>query len=58
MLCVPLKPGCHARSVPQDLERSWEAAVEQINDYLTNLNTKADELVKDIQSTQVAREME
>ncbi|XP_033950927.1 apolipoprotein Ea [Pseudochaenichthys georgianus] len=51
--------GCYARSVPQDeMKNSWEVTVEKFNDYLTDLNSKADSMVKGIKSSQINRELD
>uniref|UniRef100_A0A8C9X6W8 Apolipoprotein Ea n=1 Tax=Sander lucioperca TaxID=283035 RepID=A0A8C9X6W8_SANLU len=47
--------GCHARSVPDDEEKNpWEVTVDKFNEYLT----KADEVVKNIKSSQISRELD
>lgn len=56
--CLSLvKLGCHARNVLQE-KTPWEVTVDKFNDYFTDLNSKADEVVKGIQSSQISRELE
>lgn len=55
LLCAP---GCQARSLPEDWESSWETAVGKVQDYFTDLNTKAEEMARDIKSYQISRELE
>ncbi|KAM9775966.1 apolipoprotein Ea [Syngnathus typhle] len=48
--------GCQGKSFFQDdSATTWE---EFFQDYITELNTKADEIVKDIRSSQISRELE
>merc|ERR1712035_250501 len=51
--------GCHARSVPQDeWKNPWEVTVDKFNDYLTDLNTRAEEMVHEVRSSQISRELD
>lgn len=36
----------------------WELTVEQFNDYLADLNLKAAQVVKELRSSQISRELE
>ncbi|MED6240448.1 hypothetical protein ATANTOWER_021272, partial [Ataeniobius toweri] len=59
ILALAVISGCRARSVVQDnWQRTWEVTVEKFNDYITELNTRADDVVKDIKSSQISRELE
>lgn len=49
--------GCHARSFFEE-KNSWEVAVDKFNDYLSQLNTQADQMVEGIKSSQISRELE
>lgn len=51
-------PGCHARSLLSPDKTPWEATVDKFNDYFTDLNTRADEVVSGIKSSQISRELE
>lgn len=54
-LCV--STGCNARIIPEE-KGQWEVMVEQFNNYFTEVNLKAGEVVKDIKSSQISRELE
>lgn len=48
--------GCHARSVHDP--SPWEATVDKFNKYLSDLNMKADEVMGNIKSSQISRELD
>lgn len=50
-------PGCNARSIPEE-RTQWEVMVDQFNNYFTDLNLRAGDVVKDIRSSQISRELE
>uniref|UniRef100_A0A3Q3JJD3 Apolipoprotein Ea n=1 Tax=Monopterus albus TaxID=43700 RepID=A0A3Q3JJD3_MONAL len=58
ILALAVLSGCHARSVPQDDGSDFEDTVQKFKDYLTYLNSKVDEVVKDIQSSETVRELD
>lgn len=49
--------GCDGRNIPEEISR-WELMVDQFTNYFTDLNLKAGEVVKDIRSSQISRELE
>lgn len=49
--------GCDGRNIPEENSR-WELMVDQFTNYFTDLNLKAGEVVKDIKSSQISRELE
>lgn len=49
--------GCNGRTIPEENSR-WELMVDQFANYFTDLNLKAGEVVKDIKSSQISRELE
>lgn len=49
--------GCDGRNIPEEVSR-WELMVDQFTNYFTDLNLKAGEVVKDIRSSQISRELE
>lgn len=49
--------GFDARFIPEE-KSQWELMVDQFNDYFTDLNLKAGEVVKDMRSSQISRELE
>ncbi|XP_061839476.1 apolipoprotein Ea [Nerophis lumbriciformis] len=59
ILALAVFSGCQARSFFQDdLTEPWEAAVENFKNYMTALNEKADEMVQNIKSSQIKRELD
>lgn len=58
-VCVSLPPstGCNARIIPEE-KSQWEVMVDQFYNYFTDLNLKAAEMVKDLKSSQISRELE
>ncbi|KAG7278780.1 hypothetical protein CRUP_019086 [Coryphaenoides rupestris] len=59
ILAVVAFSACHGRMLPQD--EAWsglEAAVDGVREYLSDLNVKANDLVQDLQRTQVVRELD
>lgn len=52
-----LKPGCQARGLFHS-KTTWEVAVDRFNDYITELNTRADNMMTGIRSSQISRELE
>lgn len=49
--------GSDGRNIPEENSR-WEMMVDQFTNYFTDLNLKAGEVVKDIKSSQISRELE
>ncbi|XP_061737476.1 apolipoprotein Ea [Nerophis ophidion] len=59
ILALALFSGCQARSfIQDDLTEPWEAAVENFKKYMTALNEKADQMVQNIKSSQIKRELD
>ncbi|XP_027891043.1 apolipoprotein Ea [Xiphophorus couchianus] len=59
ILALAVISGSRARSVLQDdWQGTWEVTVERFNDYITELNSRADGVVKDIKSSQISRELD
>jgi len=59
ILALAVLSGCHARSVPEaNWKNPWEITVDELKEYLTDLSSKADEVVKDIRSSQISRELD
>ncbi|XP_067111902.1 apolipoprotein Eb-like [Osmerus mordax] len=51
--------GCHGHVLPQDEGKtSWETSVDQVKDYIINLNSKVDDTVKSIRSSRLNRELD
>lgn len=57
-MCVCVSTGCNARIIIPEEVSQWEVMVDQFNNYFTDLNLKAGEVVKDIKSSQISRELE
>lgn len=54
-----LPAGCHGHVLPQDEGKSsWETSVDQVKDYITDLNSKVDDTIKRIRSSKLNRELE
>lgn len=52
-------PGCQARSIFEEEEKTtWEVAIDKFNNYMTDLNTKTDQMMEGIMSSQISRELE
>lgn len=51
--------GCQARSIFEEEEKTtWEVAIDKFNNYMTDLNTKTDQMMEGIMSSQISRELE
>uniref|UniRef100_A0A8C5NDQ6 Apolipoprotein E n=1 Tax=Gouania willdenowi TaxID=441366 RepID=A0A8C5NDQ6_GOUWI len=59
ILALAVFAGCHGRRLPQnDAQSSWEAAVNKVKDYFTNLGEKIEELMNDMKKSQITRELD
>ncbi|KAG7219423.1 hypothetical protein INR49_009257 [Caranx melampygus] len=56
VLVLAVLSGCQARSLPQG--PVWEEALDQVQGFLSELKTKTEELMRDVRSSQVGRELE
>lgn len=58
-MCLFLNLGCQARSLFGEEEKTtWEVAIDKFNNYMTDLNTRTDEMMEGIMSSQISRELE
>ncbi|KAK6323514.1 hypothetical protein J4Q44_G00058530 [Coregonus suidteri] len=60
ILALAVLSGCHAWVLPMQDEPQtpWEKTIDQFKDYITDLNSKADEKVKNIRASQLSRELD
>lgn len=57
--CFVLNLGCQARSLFWEEDKTtWEVAIDKFNDYMTDLNTRTDQMMEGIMSSQISRELE
>lgn len=59
IICLSLNLGCQARSIFGEEEKTtWEVAIDKFNNYMTDLNTRTDQMMEGIMSSQISRELE
>lgn len=57
--CFVLNLGCQARSLFWEEDKTtWEVTIDKFNDYMTDLNTRTDQMMEGIMSSQISRELE
>ncbi|XP_061597230.1 apolipoprotein Eb-like [Cololabis saira] len=59
ILALAVFSGCQARSIaPEEWRSTLEDTVDKLKEYMTDMNTRAEEVVKDIRSHQISRELD
>lgn len=59
IICVFWNVGCQARSIFGEEEKTtWEVAIDNFNNYMTDLNTRTDQMMEGLMSSQISRELE
>ncbi|KAM9738482.1 apolipoprotein Ea [Menidia menidia] len=58
-LALAVLSGCQARSFPlEELQSSWESTLSRFQDYVSDLNSRADGVLQDIKESQISRELD